>query len=75
MINNGKVYTEVYILVVHFGYLKIGLNIDEVSSELLLCVAYLNSKESFNTFDKKILFKLTSFYPSEFFNINLIAFT
>jgi hypothetical protein len=27
MINNGKVYTEVYILVVHFGYLKIGLNI------------------------------------------------
>jgi hAT family C-terminal dimerisation region len=46
---------------------------DEVISKLLLCVACLNPRESFYTFDKEILLKLASFYPSEFSNVNPIV--
>jgi hAT family C-terminal dimerisation region len=42
----------------------------EINSELLLCVACLNPKDSFWAFDKE---KLVSFYPKEFSNIGLLA--
>jgi hypothetical protein len=44
---------------------------NEISSELLLCIDCLNSINSFQFFDNDMLIKLTSFYPSEFENINI----
>jgi hypothetical protein len=44
-----------------------------MSSKLLLLCSYLNPRESY-TFDKEILLKLASSYPSKFFNVNPIAF-
>jgi hypothetical protein len=35
-------------------------------SKLLLCVAHFNSKKSFQSFNKDVLIKLTSFYLREF---------
>jgi hAT family C-terminal dimerisation region len=43
---------------------------NEISSELLLCVACLNPKNSFQSFNKDMLIKLASFYPREFENVN-----
>jgi hypothetical protein len=44
---------------------------NEISSELLLCVACLNPINLFQSVDKDMLIKLASFYPSEFENVNI----
>ncbi|XP_050878884.1 uncharacterized protein LOC127082700 [Lathyrus oleraceus] len=38
----------------------------EVNTELQLCVACLNPRDSFSAFDKERLIRLAQFYPSEF---------
>lgn len=43
----------------------------EVSSELLICVASLNPRDSFFAFDKEKLVNLARFYPSEFSSLEL----
>ncbi|XP_039684545.1 zinc finger MYM-type protein 1-like [Medicago truncatula] len=44
----------------------------EVNTELLLCVACLNPRDSFSAFDKKNLIRLAEFYPSEFSPVQLL---
>jgi hypothetical protein len=44
---------------------------NEISLELLFCVACLNPINSFQIFNKDMLIKLTSFYPREFKNVNI----
>jgi hypothetical protein len=44
---------------------------NEISSKLLLCVACLNKKKSFQSFNKDMLIKLASSYPREFENVNI----
>ncbi|XP_078166184.1 uncharacterized protein LOC144560818 [Carex rostrata] len=46
---------------------------DEINSELLLCMACLNSRDSFRAFDREKLVKLASFYPAEFSDVGLVA--
>ncbi|XP_078158927.1 uncharacterized protein LOC144554485 [Carex rostrata] len=48
---------------------------DEINSELLLCMACLNTRDSFRAFDREKLVKLASFYPAEFFDVGLVAFS
>jgi hypothetical protein len=40
----------------------------------LLCVACLNPINSFQSFDKDMLIKFASFFPSEFENVNITTF-
>lgn len=44
----------------------------EVNTELLLCVACLNLRDSFSAFDKKNLIRLAEFYPSKFSPVQLL---
>ncbi|XP_052302967.1 uncharacterized protein LOC127904272 [Populus trichocarpa] len=43
------------------------------STKLLLCVAYLNSSDSFSAFNKEKLIRLALFYPSEFSIVDLMV--
>jgi hypothetical protein len=44
-----------------------------VSSELLICIASLNPRDSFFAFDKEKLVNLARFYPSEFSSLELMG--
>ena len=46
---------------------------NETNIELFLCVACLYSNDSFATFDKQKLLRLTEFYPNDFSLIDLVA--
>ena len=41
--------------------------------DLLLCMAYLNSSNSFVAIDKERLIRLAKFYPSDFHGTNILA--
>nr|KYP47883.1 Zinc finger MYM-type protein 1 [Cajanus cajan] len=45
----------------------------EANTELLLCVACLNPRDSFSTFDKEKLIRFAQFYSSEFSPVELLA--
>ncbi|XP_020237275.2 zinc finger MYM-type protein 1 [Cajanus cajan] len=45
----------------------------EANTELLLCVACLNPRDSFSAFDKEKLIRFAQFYSSEFSPIELLA--
>ena len=45
----------------------------KTSTKLLLCVAYLNSSDSFSVFNKEKLIRLALFYPSEFSIVDLMV--
>ncbi|XP_057747944.1 uncharacterized protein LOC130967139 [Arachis stenosperma] len=45
----------------------------EVNTELLLCIACLNTSDSFFAFDKEKLLRLAEFYPYEFSSTQLLA--
>lgn len=46
---------------------ELNSHFDNVSMELLGCVACLDLRSSFSAFDKNKLIKLTKFYISDFF--------
>ncbi|XP_057793707.1 uncharacterized protein LOC131010250 [Salvia miltiorrhiza] len=46
---------------------------DEVNMELFICMACLDPKDGFSSFDKEKVLKLATFYPSEFSSIDLMA--
>jgi hAT family C-terminal dimerisation region len=71
--NLHRYQVKIFYTVIDMQLQELNDQFDDVSSELLLCVACLNPRDLFNTFDKKMLLKLASFYPSEFFNVNPIA--
>ena len=43
----------------------------ETNSELLLCIACLNPKDSFAAFDKQKLIRLAEFHPYEFSRVQI----
>jgi len=45
----------------------------ETRTKLLLCVACLNPSDSFSTFNKEKLIRLTLFYPNEFSIVDLMV--
>ena len=45
----------------------------EANTDLLLCMACLNSSDSFVTFDKEKLICLAKFNPSDFLGTNILA--
>ncbi|GFP93199.1 transmembrane protein 258 [Phtheirospermum japonicum] len=46
---------------------------DKVNTELLICMACLNPRDGFSSFDKKKVLQLATLYPSEFSSVGLMA--
>ena len=46
---------------------------DEVNTDLLLCMTYLNPNDSFLTFDKNRLIQFVKYYPEDFSDIELMV--
>lgn len=57
---------ELFCYVIDLQTEELDCRFDEVNTELLLCMACLDPRDSFSAFDKKKLLRLAEFYPSEF---------
>ncbi|XP_074290104.1 uncharacterized protein LOC141616842 [Silene latifolia] len=57
---------DMFLSVIDKQLLELNDRFDEVNTELLLCMACLSPVNSFASFDKKKLMRLTEFYPNEF---------
>ncbi|KAL6538192.1 hypothetical protein OROGR_012180 [Orobanche gracilis] len=64
---------DVFIEVIDLLLQELDNRFDEINMELLKCMACLNPKDGFYSFDKEKVLKLATFYPSEFFGIDLIT--
>jgi hypothetical protein len=64
---------DIFCVIIDTQLQELNGRFDEINSELLLCVACLNPKDSFRAFDKEKLVKFVSFYPKEFSNVGLLA--
>jgi hypothetical protein len=64
---------DIFCAIIDMQLQELNGRFDDVNSELLLCVACLNPKDSFRAFDKKKLIKFASFYHKEFSNVDLLA--
>ncbi|KAJ8760920.1 hypothetical protein K2173_021958 [Erythroxylum novogranatense] len=63
---------ELFYSVIDMQLQELNNRFDEVNTSLLLCMAYLDPKDSFYAFDMDKLIELAKFYPSEFPPIALI---
>lgn len=62
---------DVFIEVIDLLLQELDNRFDEVNMELLRCMACLNPKDCFSSFDKEKVLKLATFYPFEFSSIDL----
>ncbi|XP_057802841.1 uncharacterized protein LOC131018137 [Salvia miltiorrhiza] len=65
---------DVFIEVIDLLLQELDNRFDEVNMELLICMASLNPKDGFSSYDKEKVLKLATFYPSEFSTIDLSTF-
>ena len=63
---------ELFYVVIDMQLQELNSRFIEVNTELLLCVACLNPRDSFIAFDKQKLLRLAQFYPQEFSPIELM---
>ncbi|CAH9063619.1 unnamed protein product [Cuscuta europaea] len=54
---------------------ELGDRFSEASTELLLCIACLSSRDSFSAFEKKKLLRLAEFYPRDFSPLDVCILT
>ncbi|KAL6572218.1 hypothetical protein OROMI_013176 [Orobanche minor] len=64
---------DVFIEVIDLLLQELDNRFDEVNMELLTCMACLNPKDDFSSFDKENVFKLANFYPPEFSRIDWVT--
>ncbi|CAN1157896.1 Zinc finger MYM-type protein 1 [Linum perenne] len=64
--NLHRFKVDLFYTVVDMQLQKLNNRFDEVSTELLCCVACLNPDDLFIAFDKQKLVKLATFYPDDF---------
>ncbi|KAJ8766875.1 hypothetical protein K2173_009219 [Erythroxylum novogranatense] len=57
---------ELFYSVIDMQLQELNNRFDEVNTSLLLCMAFLDPKDSFSAFDMEKLIKLANFYPSKF---------
>ncbi|KAL6520811.1 hypothetical protein OROHE_016992 [Orobanche hederae] len=62
---------DVFIAVIDLLLQELDNRFDEVNMELLRCMACLNPKDCFSSFNKEKVLKLATFYPFEFSSIDL----
>ncbi|KAJ9538447.1 hypothetical protein OSB04_031180 [Centaurea solstitialis] len=64
---------ELYYAVIDLQLMELENRFNETSTELLISMAYLNSKNSFEAFNKGKLIRLARFYPSDFSEMELMV--
>ena len=64
---------ELFYTVINMQLQELNNCFSEVNTDLLLCMACLNSSDSFVAFDKEKLIRLVKFYPSNFSGIDILA--
>ena len=62
---------ESFFTIVDMQLQELNNRFTETNSELLLCIACLNPKDSFAAFDKQKLIRLAQFYPYEFSRVQI----
>jgi hypothetical protein len=68
-----RYHVEIFYTILDMRLQKLNNRFDEANSELLLCIACLNFRNSFVAFDKEKLVRLAIFYPQDFSKIDLLA--
>ncbi|XP_057782753.1 uncharacterized protein LOC131000700 [Salvia miltiorrhiza] len=71
MTNLHHYRVELFYSVIDMQVLELNQRFDEVNTELLLCMACLDPRDSFSAFDVKKLVRLAKLYPSEFSEVTL----
>ena len=66
MTNLHHYRVELFYSVIDMQAQELNHRFDEVNTELLLCMACFDPRDSFSAFDKNKLLRLAEFYPSEF---------
>jgi hypothetical protein len=64
---------ELFNNIIDIQLTKLDDRFTETSMKLLLCVACLNTSDSFSTFNKEKLIRLAHFYPNEFSIVDLMV--
>ena len=64
---------ELFYIVIDLQLHELNNRFSEANTDLLLCMAYLNPSNSFVSFDKEKLIRLTKFYSSDFLGIDILA--
>ncbi|KAJ9536195.1 hypothetical protein OSB04_un000634 [Centaurea solstitialis] len=64
---------ELYYAVIDLQLMELENRFNETSTELLISMAYLNSKNSFEAFNKGKLIRLARFYPNDFSEMELMV--
>jgi hypothetical protein len=70
--NLHRFQVELFYEVIDRQLQELNNRFNEVNTELLLCAASLNPRDSFFAFDKEKLIRLAKFYPSEFSTVELM---
>ena len=63
---------ELFYTVVDMQLQELNNRFNEVSTELLLCMASLDPSSTFSSFDKRKLLRFAEFYPSDFSPLQLM---
>ncbi|XP_057791103.1 uncharacterized protein LOC131008227 [Salvia miltiorrhiza] len=71
MTNLHHYRVELFYYVIDMQVLELNHRFDEINTELLLCMACLDPRDSFSAFDVKKLVRLAKLYPSEFSEVTL----
>ena len=64
---------ELFYTVIDMQLQELNNHFSEANTDLLLCMACLNSSNSFVAFDKEKLIRLAKFYPSDFLGTDILA--
>ncbi|XP_057506609.1 uncharacterized protein LOC130789836 [Actinidia eriantha] len=73
VINSHHYQVGIFYTVIDMQLQELNNHFDEVSTELLLCVACLNPSSSFASFDRAKLIQFSKFYSKDFSDIELLA--
>ncbi|PIN08331.1 hypothetical protein CDL12_19093 [Handroanthus impetiginosus] len=63
---------EIFYQVINWQLKELNDRFSEIKTELLICVACLNPRDSFSSFDKKKLVQLAKLYPHDFSFVELL---
>ena len=66
-------HVELFYTVIDLQLQELNNCFSEANTDLLLCMACLNPRDSFVAFDKENLIRLAKFYPSDFLGTNILA--
>ena len=64
---------ELFYTIIDMQLQELNNHFSEANTDLLLCMACLNSSNSFVAIDKERLIRLAKFYPSDFLGTNILA--